>query len=83
MVFMLSLEIKWCGCVADTQLSIDVNIGRLDGDPVVLEILRANLFRRSARNISLIKAGGGCAGVITGRPGSNTLNALKSLLTGL
>jgi hypothetical protein len=38
---MLSLEIKWCGCVADTQLSIDVNVGCLDGDPVVLEILRA------------------------------------------
>ena len=80
---MLSLEIKWCGCVAYAQLSIDVNVGRLDGDAVVLEILRSNLFRRSARNICLITAGGGCAAVITGRPGSNTLNALKPVLTGL
>ena len=51
MIFMLSLGIKSCGIVADALLSIDVNVGRLDGDPVVLEILRANLFRRSARNI--------------------------------
>ena len=83
MIFMLSLVVKPCGCVADALLSIDVNVGRLDGDPVVLEILRANLFRRSARNICLITAGGDCAGVITGRSGSNTLNALKPLLTGL
>ena len=83
MIFMLSLGIKSCGIVADALLSIDVNVGRLDGDPVVLEILRANLFRRSARNICLIKAGSGCAGVITGMPGLNTLKALKPLLTGL
>ena len=83
MIFMLSLGIKRCGCVADALLSIDVNVGRLDGDPVVLEISRENLFRRSARNICLITAGGGCVGVIKGRPGSSTLNALKPLLTGL
>ena len=82
MIFMLSLVIKPCGCVADALLSIDVNVGRLDGDHVVLEILRANLFRRSARNTCLITDRGGCAGVITGRPGLNTLNALKPLLTG-
>ena len=45
MIFMLSLGIKPCGCVVDALLSIDVNVGRLDGDPVVLEILRANLLR--------------------------------------
>ena len=56
MTFMLSLEIKWCGYVADALLSIDVNVGCLDGDLVVLEILRANLFRGSTRNICLITA---------------------------
>ena len=84
MIFMLSLGIKPCGCVADALLSINVNVGRLDSDPVVLENLRANLFRRSTRNICLITPGGGRAGVvITGRPGTNTLNALKLLLTGV
>ena len=83
MVFMLSLGVMPCSSVVDALLSIDVNVGRLDGDPLVLEILRANLFRRSARNICLIKAGGDCAGVITGRSGSNALNALKPLLTDL
>ena len=83
MVFMLSLGVKPCGSVVDALLSIDANVGRLDGYPVVLEILRANLFRRSARNICLITARGSCAGVITGRCGSKTLNALKPLLTGL
>ena len=73
MVFMLSLGVKPCGSVLDALLSIDVNVGRLDGDPLVLEILRANLFCRSARNNCLITAGGGCVGVITGRLGSNTL----------
>jgi len=73
MVFMLSLRGKPSGSVVDALLSIDVNVGRLDGDPLVLETLRANLFCRSARNNCLITAGGGCAGVITGRPGSNTL----------
>ena len=73
MIFMLFLGIKPCGCVADALLSIDFNVGRLGGDPVVLEILRANLFRRSARNICLITAGGGYAGVITGRSGQTRL----------
>ena len=49
MVFMLSLGVKPCGSVVDALLSIDVNVGRLDGDPLVLDILRANLFCRSAR----------------------------------
>ena len=83
MVFILSLGVKPCGSVVDALLSIGVNVGRLDGDPLVLEILRENLYCWSARNNCLIAAGSGCAGVITGRPGSNMLYALKPLPTGL
>ena len=49
---MLSVGISRCRCVVQALVSFDVNVarhvGRLDGDPVVLEMWRVNLLRRRA-----------------------------------
>ena len=49
---MLSLGINGCRCVVLAPVSIDLNVGRLEGDAVVLEMWRANLLSWSARKTS-------------------------------
>ena len=49
---MLSIGMNQCRRVVQVLVGFDVNVGRLfgriDGDPVVLEMRRVNLLRRRA-----------------------------------
>ncbi len=51
---MLSIGMSQCRYVVHVLVRLDVNdgrlVGRIDGDPVVLEMRRVNLLRRRARN---------------------------------
>ncbi len=51
---MLSIGMSQCRYVVHVLVRFDVNdgrlVGRIDGDPVVLEMRRVNLLRRRARN---------------------------------
>ena len=62
---MLSIGMKWCRCVVQALVGFDVNVarlvgglvGRIDGDPVVLDMWRVNPLRLHARkNICSIAA---------------------------